>query len=294
MIADVNVMLEFLAFVADQNKGRTRVASAIRTINFIRRLLALDSLAGDPRVALLSEGVRRLRPHVPRGALPFPVILLTAIAQTWGSSQVWWKRMVATILVTAFLSLLRGAGILSAPRGTVTWVYGLQESQNPPRKGGPCSGALLLIPARKLSQSAPSWVPIREGIATQLLAAHVRWRRASRGTNRFLFPSRRRRRSKRGRVCWVPHQTNKLSQSSFVTLMRMALVEVCGISQRSAHRFTIHSVRVGGINYYKRIGIPIGIRAIIASHKSLVTSRQYLRLLPVERLHELGNMVGST
>ena len=291
MMASPNVMLEFLAFVADQNKGRTRVGAALRAINFIRKLIALRPLADDPRVALLVEGVRRLHPHVPRGAVPFPVVLLTAIAQKWGSSGTWWKRMLATTLVVAFLSLLRGAGILSVPNGMVTWVFELTESHKPPLPGGRCSGALLLVPARKSKQSAPSWVPIREGIATQLLAAHVRWRKAHPNGNRFLFPSRRRRRNKHGRMGWAPHRSNRLSQSSFVTLMRSALVQVCGLSQNTASRFTIHSVRVGGINYYKRIGVPIGMRAKIASHKSLVTSRKYLRLLPVERLSELSDMV---
>ena len=291
MMADVNNMLAFLAFVADQKKGRTRVSAALRAINFVRRLLALRPLADDPRVTLLVEGVRRLQPHLPKGAIPLPVILLSAVADTWGASKVWWKRMVATILIIAFLSLMRGAGILTVPDGTVTWVYGLHESRTPPRPESACSGALVLIPARKTTQTAPSWVPIREGRATQLLAAHVRWRKSSKNRNKFLFPSRRRRRSKDGRVRWAPHHSNRMSQASFVTLMRHALVQVCGMSERSARRFTIHSVRVGGINYYKRIGVPIGMRAIIASHKSLVTSRKYLRLLPAERLDELSTMV---
>ena len=92
-------------------------------------------------------------------------------------------------------------------------------------------------------------------------------------------------------IRWVPNKSNRLSRASLATLMRHALVEVCGLSNKQAARFTVHSLRVGGINYYKRIGVPIGMRAIIASHKSLVTSRQYLRLLPAEQLDELGHMV---
>ena len=72
--------------------------------------------------------------------------------------------------------------------------------------------------------------------------------------------------------------------------MRLALVQACGLSEWQASRFTVHSLRVGGINYYKRIGISIGMRAQIASHKSLVTSRKYLRMLPAEKLIELSMM----
>ena len=92
------------------------------------------------------------------------------------------------------------------------------------------------------------------------------------------------------RPVWIPHASNGLSQASLVTLLRKALVQVCGLSERQASRFTVHSLRVGGINYYKRIGVSIGMRAKIASHKSLVTSRKYLRLLPVEKLVELSTM----
>ena len=150
---------------------------------------------------------------------------------------------------------------------------------------------IILIPARKSSQSTPSWVPIRAGIASSVLAAHVRWRNTVADGNPFLFPSRRFSKTSRRRPVWVPHPTNRLSQASLLTLMRQALVQVCGLSADQASRFTVHSLRVGGINYYKRIGVPIGMRAQIASHKSLVTSRQYLRLLPAEKLVELSQMV---
>ena len=124
-----------------------------------------------------------------------------------------------------------------------------------------------------------------------MLAAHVRWRATHAHANPFLFPSRRMKRVAHRRPVWVPHKSNRLSQASLLTLMRQALVQVCGLTVQQASRFAVHSLRVGGINYYKRIGVSIGMRAQIASHKSLATSRQYLRLLPAERLIELSAMV---
>ena len=64
--------------------------------------------------------------------------------------------------------------------------------------------------------------------------------------------------------------------SSFATLLRLALQEVCGLSKADADKFNVHSLRVGSINYYKRSGVSIGMRAAIASHKSLATSKLYL------------------
>ena len=290
MVADNDLALKFLAATADENKGRTRVAAALRATNFVRRLVGITPLSDDPRIPMLREGVQRMHPHAPSGAIPFPVKLLVAIVTQWGASHKWWKRMVAAVTAVAFLSLLRGAGVLTIPNRTVTWVRDLHESRVPPPPGAPLSGALLLIPSRKSSQSSPSWVPIRSGIATEALAAHVRWRNAHAAENPFLFPSRRLSKISGRRPVWVPHNSNRLSQASLATLIRQALVQVCGLSEKQAARFTVHSLRVGGINYYKRIGVAIGMRAQIASHKSLVTSRKYLRMLPVEQLVELSTM----
>ena len=173
-VEDNDVALDFLAYVADEGLGRTRVGAALRAVNFIRRMMKIAPLTDDPRTALLREGVLRSRPHAPKGALPFPAVLLFAIADVWGSSTRWWKRMVALLPILAFRSLLRGAGILTVPNRTVVWVYGLEESSLPPSRGTPHSGALLLVPARKSSQAAPSWVPVSAGRATKLLAAHVK------------------------------------------------------------------------------------------------------------------------
>ena len=260
MVADNDLALKFLAATADENKGRTRVGAALRATNFVRKLIGVSPLSDDPRVPMLREGVLRMHPHAPSGAIPFPVKLLVAIVARWSASSKWWKRMVAAVAAVAFLSLLRGAGVLTIPNRTVTWVRDLHESRDPPPLGAPVSGALLLIPSRKSSQSSPSWVPIRSGIATQALAAHVRWRHTHAPGNPFLFPSRRLSKLSGHRPVWLPHASNRLSQASLATLIWQALVQVCGLSEQQTARFTVHSLRVGGINYYKRM------RAQIASH----------------------------
>ena len=286
-VEDNDLALDFLAHVADENRGRTRVQAALRAVNFIRRMMAIAPLSDDPRTALLREGVLRSQPHAPKGALPFPPLLLFAIAVSWGSSSTWWKRMVALILLVAFLALLRGSGVLTVPNGTVVWVYGLEESDQPPPPGAPHSGALLLVPSRKSTQTAPSWIPVAAGRATALLANHIKWRARHVRENPFLFPSRAPY-NYRGRTAWRPNRSNRMSASSFSALMRLALQEVCGLSPSQAAKFNVHSLRVGGINYYKRSGVSIGMRAAIASHKSLATSKLYLRLLPAEQLRELN------
>lgn len=188
-VANLDVCLEFLAEVAGQHKGRTRVVAAARALDFVRAVFGWSLLKGDPRTALLKRGALRLQPHKPRGASPFPAVAMAAIASKWGRSSTWWKRMVATIVVIAFVDLLRGAGILSIPRKGVTWVVHHREYLNPPFVPANHTGALLLIPFRKSSQSQPEWVPIKRGLATSLLSRYMRWRRRHARSNSFYPPT---------------------------------------------------------------------------------------------------------
>ena len=87
MAASNSMALEFLAEVADENKGRTRVAAAIRAIDFLRSLLGIPPLKADPRTTMLKRGVLRMHPHTVRGAIPFPAIAMSAIVIKWGSSR---------------------------------------------------------------------------------------------------------------------------------------------------------------------------------------------------------------
>ena len=126
--------------------------------------------------------------------------------------------------------------------------------------------------------------------ATTILAKFARWREGRCPRNKFLFPSRKSR-VIAGKRTWVPNPKNRLSSSSFLLLLRKALTEVCGLTAVQAQMFTVHALRVGGINYYKSIGVSIGLRAQIAAHKSIATARRYVRLLPHEQLEELASMV---
>ena len=183
--------LDFLAMIADEDNGRTRVAAAARAIEFVRRILGIRPLADDPRTKLLREGVLRYRPHKPKGALPFPVIAVVAIANEWGRHKNWWRRSAALAIYIAFVALLRGAGLLGIPRDGVTWITSEGEATNPrtiPRKH---KGVMLLLPSRKTKQKSWSWTTVRAGVVTRLLASHVRWLRSRKSPPRFLFPARR-------------------------------------------------------------------------------------------------------
>ena len=182
--------LEFLAIIADEKKGVTRVAKAIRAINFIRSLLGIDSLSSDPRTSLLQRGALKMFPHRAKGAVPFPELAVVAIVAAWGRSRRWWERMAALFIYVAFLTLLRGAGMRSAPGRGVTWLVEDLEATDPESIPAGHTGALILVTKRKTAQTTFSWVPLHRGRAIIMLAKHVRWCKKLIRRPMFLFPAR--------------------------------------------------------------------------------------------------------
>ena len=257
----------------------------------MRKIIGVAPLKDDPRSSLLKQGVLRLSPHRPRGAVPLSAFLVMAVVSVWGRSKTWWKRMVACIMFAAFVTLLRAAGILSVPARGVTWVVDLMELLDPVRAPRRHSGVLLLVPRRKSKQTQPTWVPMRAGPVTQLMRRHYNWRKKHASTNAFLFPSRKLR-ARGTKRSWIPNKRNALAPSSLLRLMRTALQQVCGMTKAQARRFTLHSLRVGGMDYYRKGGVSIGMQAIIASHKSVLTTRRYHRRLPIEQFFELSSIIG--
>ena len=293
MVTDNTLALEFLALVADEDKGRTRVDAACRAIEFLRKLIAVPALADDPRTAFLKRGVKRLNPHTPKGALAMPGVILVAIVASWGRSGTWWKRMVALILLSVFLGMLRMTAALGIPIGTVTWVNGFKELTNPRQLPTPHTGVLLMLPVRKTRQTQPSWVPLAAGKVTDMLSSHIVWMRTNAPSNTFLFPARKQAFSGVSKS-WSPHPFNHMSTASMVTLMRQALTDACSLSASQASLFTAHSLRVGGINFLKQLGVPIQMRSEMADHQSLQSSRRYLRLLPAQQFDMLSRVFGSS
>ena len=289
-VASNALALDFLTHVARENKGVTRPAQAARALNFLRLSFGFPPLDTDPRASLITRAVKRNTPHVTRGARPVPPFMITAIGESWGDSEEWWRVMVATIMLAAFQTLLRAAGILSVPRRGTTWLVGHLELTDPNLLPPNHNGVMLLVPRRKTSQSTPSWVVLRRGRVTELLRRHLAFVRRHAPNNHFLFPARKPRFVGRTRT-WVPHPSNPLSAQSFRALLRQALVDVCGLSISQAEQFTAHSLRVAGINYLHSIGVPTSLRAQMADHASIESSLTYLRLTPQQQLQRLSSFV---
>ena len=128
------------------------------------------------------------------------------------------------------------------------------------------------------------WV---QEVRVRMLARHVKWLHSLSPTPSFLFPARK----KTGKNSWRPNSAKPMASPAFVRLIRLALVEVCGLPWDKARKFTMHALRVGGINYYRRLGVPLETRAQLADHLSLPSAVRYQRLAPHEQIDLLTQAV---
>ena len=79
------------------------------------------------------------------------------------------------------------------------------------------------------------------------------------------------------------HATNRMSNSSFISALRKALVEVCGLSVEQAKLFAGHSLRVGGSNYMRKLGVEDEVHRLVGDWASLVSSTGYYSLSSCEQ-----------
>ena len=82
--------------------------------------------------------------------------------------------MVALGIFLDFVSLLRDAGLLDIYRQGLTWIVGSNELSDPTRIPRRHSGVMLLVPIRKTCQLRHTWVTVKGGHVTRLLARHVK------------------------------------------------------------------------------------------------------------------------
>ena len=286
--------LAFLARVArEKPRAKTRVKSAKRAVNFLRSLANVPSLDNDPRVRLLTRAFQHSFARTVRQSPALSEIFARAILARWGRSPTWWHRMVTTMIILALCTMARGAEVVSCRREGVVWVRpdGTQVRADlfsplggPGLEGPPLfkqvRGFLLLFPSRKNNKSTPTWVPVVSAAAVSLLAQHLRWLDAYRGASPgCLFPTRRATGLRWART-FVPATDPEAAMSvdSFRQVLRLALVQCCGLSPLQARQFGTHSLRVGAMELLRRRGVPAEIRQQLGGWMSAASALGYLQL----------------
>ena len=291
------IVLAFLArVVREKPKTKTCVDAAKRALNFLRSLAGAAPVDSDPNIRLLARSVRHSFARTVRQSPAFPAVFARAVITRWGSSNIWWQRMIALMIILALCTVARGAEVVSCRREGIAWVRpdGTQVRSalfNPAQAVGSVGPALIskvrgfmiLFPSRKNHQSTPTWVPVISAAVVSLLAKHIQWLDQIRGPSRgCLFPARRTVRVT-GKRMYAPNLSpeSAMSVDSLRVLVRQALTECCRLSPQQAAHFGTHSLRIGAIELLRAKGVPAEIRQQLGGWMSAASALGYLQL-PVE------------
>ena len=300
------VTLAFLAnVVRHRPKETTSVKAAKRALNFLRSLCGSPSLDEDPNIRLLARAARNSVARTVRQSPGMPVSFLRVIYGVWGSSRVWWQRMVALMALLGLCTVARGAEVVSCLREGMAWVRhdGTQVRSPyfvPVLTAGPLGpdpesrvkGFMVLLPSRKNRQASPTWIPVIATAVISLMAVHVGWLDSVRGPRcGCLFPARVSAR-RAGRRVYVPASDHNAAMSvdSFRRLLRQALVQCCGITQSQASQYGTHSLRIGAVEYLRSVGVSAEVRQQLGGWMSASSALGYLQL-PISAQFNILNTI---
>ena len=293
----------FLASVVrEQPSAHSRVTAAKRAVNLLRAFARKEPLDSNASVRFLARGAHKAIVRTVRQSPALLAIFVAAIIFNWGDSPVWWQRQVSLMVLVTFCTLGRGAGVSGCLRRGISWVRrdGTQTFA-PPRcrqedLHNHVRGFLLLFPTRKNRRNSPTWVPIAEKSAIRLMARHLRWL-ASMPKTHYMFLARTRGRSKgRHGVFFKPNASPKsqMSTSSFRTLLRLSLVECCGLSWAQAKMFGTHSPRIGAMEELRKCGVPAELRQQLGAWMSQTVALSYLQLNPAAQFDVLNSIAPTS
>ena len=300
------VTLAFLAnVIRHRPKETTSVKAAKRALNFLRSLCGSPPLDDDPNVRLLARAACRSVARTVRQSPGLPIAFLRAIFTAWGSSDVWWQRMIALMALIGMCTVARGAEVVSCLREGLAWVRpdGTQVRSPyfvPVLTAGPLGpdpesrvkGFMILLPSRKNKQASPTWIPVVASAAISLLAVHVAWLDSVRGTCcGSLFPARVSAR-RAGRRVYVPAPCPNAAMSvdSFRRLLRQAIAQCCNLAPTQAAQFGTHSLRIGAVEYLRSVGVSSELRQQLGGWMSASSALGYLQLPISAQFNILNNI----
>ena len=114
-MASDTVATAFLAHVVrcQDPRATTQVIAAKRAI--IKTLLRTFARKQ-------ARGARNAVVRTRRQSPALPALFVAAIVREWGSSEYWWERQIALMVLLQFCTMSRGKGITGCVRGGISWV----------------------------------------------------------------------------------------------------------------------------------------------------------------------------
>ena len=284
MRADNELCCLFLTQVAEQYKGISRVTAARRALSRQRLREHGTSLNSVDDISLLIDGVRRSQPKTKFQVESLDVNDVTAMAAALSASSRWQDRQLGVLIATGFLTIMRYGELQRVYRRGVRVVFKsgrevpLSCLQSPMTIDmGQVQGVLLHTPWRKAKQMVDAWLPMSCRVTIKRLLRHEQSLRDLQSTSPYLFPSVQRSRGQ------PPHPRNYFGATQFRSGLRKALRDICGMSLDESKVYGGHSLRVGGSNFMRRLGIDQDIHRSLGGWAILKSAKDYMQLTPTEQ-----------
>ena len=253
-----------------------------RHLSGARTRLGLPSLNEDIELCDLIRGYERSMPRTVVQALSLLVDDVQRIATQWGGSNDWWKVNVATLIAVGFICILRGIEVRRIKIEGIRLVLkngGEVSAEDVPvlPRLQSIEGAFVHLVWRKSQQAHDVWVPLACRSTLGLLLKQLQMLRSVGRTAGPLFPSRTRCGGGRSKC-------NCIGQRAMIEGLRNALREVCGMTKEQSLLYKGHSLRVGGSNHMRLLGVDDEVHRLMGGWASLVSSRGYFQLGTDEQL----------
>ena len=284
MRADDELCCLFLTQVAEQHKGISRVVAARRALSRQRIREKGSSLNGVEDISLLIDGVRRSQPRTKFQVESLDINDVTAMARALSASSQWQDRQLGVLITTGFLTIMRYGELQRVYRRGVRVVFKSGREVSLSQLRSPSSvdldlvrGLLIHVPWRKAKQMVDAWIPMSCLTTIGRLLKHEQSLRDLRSESSYLFPSVQRSRGH------PPHPRNYFGATQFRNSLRKALRDICGMSMQESKVYGGHSLRVGGSNFMRRLGIDPDIHRSLGGWAVLKSARDYMQLSPAEQ-----------
>ena len=281
-LGDNHLCCLFLTQVAEEMKGISRVTAARRALNTRRLRMRLPSLNGDHDITLLVDGVRRSQPRTRHQVESLDVNDVASIASVLSASVQWQDRQLGVMIAAGFLTIVRYGELQRITRDGVRLIYknGTEVTLSAVTElpdANELIGILIHLPYRKSKQSSDAWIPLSCTDTIQRLLQHEQTLRDLQCPNHRLFPSVSRRTGS------PPNPRNYFGATQFRDGLRRCLRDICHMSLEESLVYGGHSLRVGGSNYMRRLGVDPDVHRSMGGWAALKSAREYMQLSPTEQ-----------
>ena len=288
LVKDNELVRLFLTKLMRDGVGFSVPRAARRYLSGARSRLGATSLNEDVHLCGLIQGHERRTPRTKVQANSLEPDDVHRIYERYGRSRHWWQVQTAGFISIGFATLMRMGELLRVKVQGVRLVLRSGQEVSACKvhhlpRSDEVRGAFLHVCWRKASQTSDVWIPVACPVTISLLLRLLRSLRKDDRREGWLFTSRTRKGGRRS-------ADNPLGAQSAVSAMREALVHACGMSSEQSRLYKGHSLRVGGSNHLRHLGVADEVHRLLGGWASLVSSRGYFRLSAEEQMRMCESM----